>query len=884
MSSSTVMGVLKASRASLHDQLALLPESLHADVLLCAFPNIKAEGTMCLETSLHTTASISTALATVPSLRGLKHLELMGICHSTHARPVFKQLMDALNTAIHDNIESVTLDMESEGSMALLKGVIHCLEMNTAFKCLTLEGGSMEQLIQCEEMQTCASLSKLRGLECLSLTNAHCSTRYQRKAEDRIPAGLQCQTQLTRLQITMVMRGCALAPFLSTLTKLRYLEIACMAESVSEAELLAVALRCMQHLTTLMLTVGSVGMASLMHCHRCPLHEFYVDPSELEDIEAAEGPWDPLFLHPALVADASVDAAGEQNGIHANPAGNAGGSIAPPVAEIEHDAVNELAGMGVGSESAADVVVDSSGPQNHGEGPGGGGGGGDSGADTDGAETAGDAQAAELEQGPFGAAGADNGMQIAVHAMYDDMHNVEMNELNELQQAIEGQMLAGNLEADLHTEIALSDGNYASDGIVCRAVVESIQHLPELQTLHVACRNRHDSTFSDVCSNPVLQSLTSLQSLAIGDTSVGVIRVLDLLPSVAQLTRFSANVLSTSSSRAVVNIRDKLSNLTSLQDFNGCLKLCDDEGILRKGFPVFVGPSGLKELTTFHLGLHEICRDPRFNYSRPTHTETVGSVAAGFMSILKGPEKLQSLSVMFERLNQYRERDAGDPADSLKGVLGTVSESMHLTSLFLDSAAVGDECAKALAQSVRALKSLKCLTCSGTFRDVSALESFCTALGGNAMSSLQILRLNSGVLYEGASIEFFTEPGMESLLSALSSMNKLDSLMIDGYGISDAGMKGLAEAIPGMKSLQHLYLHNCGMTDVAATFLAQHVHHVKTLQSLDLSLNNFSDDGVRVLAGVCFHTISHFMSFDPITRKHMVCYMTIFAVNSGLAI
>lgn len=971
LSSDTVLSILQASHASLDSQLAQLPQSLHADVMLAAFPELKAESSLVLQASKHTTSAMITALSTVSSLRTANHLSLEQVRVPEDSSTKMDMLTHSLHTAVRTNIETLSLQMDSnDATRGYLESIINSLAHNTRFKCLNIISGCMEDLIRCENSSTCASLTKLKGLDSLGFTSSS-STYFesvQEVVEQKFPVALQYQTQLTRFHNRNIMQASPVASFLSNLVSLRHLNILCKADSIAEAQQLAAGLACLSNITELGLGVGSAGMSRALCTQKCS--EMRVEfEMELDGV----GDTPPFAAVIAAYAHAEGVAAGAGGGAvgavgavgdagpHAEAGGDGGlvvegdaGGVAGVGIEDDVGGVGDAVGHGEvggdsgaggdggvggvgrvggawgvggaggvggvggaggaggtggvggvggvggkGSDGGAGGVVGAGGDGGAGcqggaggvvcsggvgyvDGAGGDGGAGALGSNggTSGAGTVagangtggGGGQGGEIGAGSGsgvgGASGVGNvgdvggeGGTSAAAAVVDAEYpyldfppelqpgfEFDHDQLStDLNQFIEGQKLVDN---DFALNFLEANGA-VEDGQVCKIVVESLQHLPLLQQLHVGCVSPHNSAFSTVCPNSVLQTLSNLRSLSIKDKVVGIVRVLELLPSSSLLTKLAFTSTSLSSPDGAVAFRDKLTTLSSLKTLDVAIQFYDKGGVLRRdGFPALFGSLGLKQLAKLSLTLREVCRHPHIGWVTPTHLGASGSVAAGFFAALGAPAKLDSLSLSFGTLNSFRARDSEDPADSLTGVLGTVAAAVNLQQLELSHSSVGESCARSLAQCLRDLTALKTLSLLNAFSDSEAQESFCAEIPSIETLRLERLAISTGRTDPASEDAVqFTAAGFQYLVLALSSMHQLRSLDLHTSCVSAANMQVLAPALAEMEKLKIINLASCVLDEEAVIHLAKCLHRIPTLEQLNVSANDLTEGSIKVLAG-----------------------------------
>lgn len=114
LSSEAVQAVLKGCVASLHWQLAQLPECLHSDAVRTAFPLLRSEATLELNCTHHPTATLTTAVRTVTSLQSTSCLVVKNAFLATdggvQSSVQWNSFVDALGAAVQSSVHSLTID------------------------------------------------------------------------------------------------------------------------------------------------------------------------------------------------------------------------------------------------------------------------------------------------------------------------------------------------------------------------------------------------------------------------------------------------------------------------------------------------------------------------------------------------------------------------------------------------------------------------------------------------------------------------------------------------------------------------------------------------------------------------------------------------------
>lgn len=111
LSSEAVLAVLSSSPASLHQQLAQLPEELHGYAIQEAFPSLPSDGVLVLDSNQHPTSTLTAILHHTASLPHTTHLIWNSAAlRCDHLDAVALQpFEDALQAAVRGNITKLTL-------------------------------------------------------------------------------------------------------------------------------------------------------------------------------------------------------------------------------------------------------------------------------------------------------------------------------------------------------------------------------------------------------------------------------------------------------------------------------------------------------------------------------------------------------------------------------------------------------------------------------------------------------------------------------------------------------------------------------------------------------------------------------------------------------
>ncbi|CAI8037879.1 NLR family CARD domain-containing protein 3 [Geodia barretti] len=140
-----------------------------------------------------------------------------------------------------------------------------------------------------------------------------------------------------------------------------------------------------------------------------------------------------------------------------------------------------------------------------------------------------------------------------------------------------------------------------------------------------------------------------------------------------------------------------------------------------------------------------------------------------------------------------------------------------LTVLDYESAGLGDEGARALAEALRGNETLRRLRLGQSGLSALGLQRICRALCDTSIAPCHLRRLD---LSSGTSV---------------------------GNAVGDNGAKCLAALLTRAPSLRHLTAGGCGIGDEGASSIAQALARNRTLKTLDLSNNSISDIGAEEL-------------------------------------
>ncbi|KAE9454060.1 hypothetical protein C3L33_14042, partial [Rhododendron williamsianum] len=163
-----------------------------------------------------------------------------------------------------------------------------------------------------------------------------------------------------------------------------------------------------------------------------------------------------------------------------------------------------------------------------------------------------------------------------------------------------------------------------------------------------------------------------------------------------------------------------------------------------------------------------------------------------------------------------------------------------IQKLQLNSADLGDEGAKAIAEMLKKNSSLHVLELNNNMIDYSGFTSLAGALLEN--DSIQSLYLNGN--YCGAL-------GAAALAKGLEGNKSLREISLQGNSIGDEGVRALMSSLSLREGrLQHLDIGNNAITSKGAFHVAEYVRESKSLVFLNLSMNDIGDEAASDLGKI----------------------------------
>lgn len=154
---------------------------------------------------------------------------------------------------------------------------------------------------------------------------------------------------------------------------------------------------------------------------------------------------------------------------------------------------------------------------------------------------------------------------------------------------------------------------------------------------------------------------------------------------------------------------------------------------------------------------------------------------------------------------------------------------------------LGVEGMSALAARLPLLCCLGTLDLQGTRLTEEALNSFNSALPpGTRLPSVEVLVLESAWLDDDCA------PSLATVLCAFPRLQRLD--LSHNSGLDDSGMESIASAIASLDQLQDLNLCFIGLSVAGAPHVLRAISALPSLRKLDLGMNIIGPDGIACVA------------------------------------